>query len=218
MPTETTLNVSEIFYSIQGESRYAGYPCLFIRLSGCNLRCSYCDARYTYEEPARKMTVAKILTEVQKTPGVMIEVTGGEPLLQDETCQLLNELLATGRQVLLETNGSLDISQVPEGVVRIMDIKCPDSGMHEQMRMSNLNHLRATDEIKFVMSSRRDYDWARELIHDHKLTEIAHLSCSPVTSALPPAELAQWLLNDHLPCRLQLQLHTILWPNRSRGV
>lgn len=218
MPTETTLTVSEIFYSIQGESRYAGYPCLFIRLSGCNLRCSYCDASYTYEEPGQEMTVATILSEVEKTPEVLVEVTGGEPLLQDGIYPLLDELLAAGRTVLLETNGSLDISRVPNEVVRIMDLKCPDSNMHQRMELNNLKHLRPNDEIKFVLSSRRDYDWAREMIHSHTLTKTAHLSCSPVTTSLPPADLAQWLQNDRLPCRLQLQLHTILWPGQYRGV
>lgn len=218
MQTETTLTVSEIFYSIQGESRHAGYPCLFIRLSGCNLRCSFCDARYTYEEPGRKMTVAAILAEVQQRPGVMVEVTGGEPLLQAGVYPLLAGLLADGRTVLLETNGSLDISRVPDGVVRIMDLKCPDSNMHQEMKLANLTHLRPHDEIKFVLSSRHDYEWAKEMIHNHRLTQIAHLSCSPVTTSLPPAELAQWLMHDNLPCRLQLQLHTILWPGRNRGV
>ncbi|MDH3359486.1 MAG: radical SAM protein [Desulfobulbaceae bacterium] len=218
MKTETTLNVSEIFYSIQGESRYAGYPCIFIRLSDCNLRCSYCDARYTYEEPGQEMTVAAILTEVNKTPEVMVEITGGEPLLQNGVYPLLDKLLADNRTVLLETNGSLDISKVPDGVIRIMDLKCPDSLMHQKMELTNLQHLSASDEIKFVLSSRRDYDWAKEMIKTHNLTEIAHLSCSPVTNLLKPTELAQWLMHDNLPCRLQLQLHTILWPGQNRGV
>ena len=218
MQTETSLNVSEIFYSIQGESRYAGSPCLFIRLSDCNLRCSYCDARYTYEEPGQKMTVAAILEEVQKTPGVMVEVTGGEPLLQDGVYPLLDSLLADGRKVLLETNGSLDISRVPDGVIRIMDLKCPDSLMHQRMDLANLAHLRPADEIKFVLSSRRDYEWAKEMIRNHNLTDIAHLTCSPVTTSLASNELAQWLMHDQLPCRLQLQLHTILWPGQNRGV
>lgn len=218
MPTETTLTVSEIFYSIQGESRFAGFPCLFIRLSGCNLRCSYCDARYTYDEPGIDMTVAEILAEVKKTPEVMVEVTGGEPLLQAGIYPLMQELLAANRKVLLETNGSIDISRVPAGVIRIMDLKCPDSLMHHQMDLANLQHLRPEDEIKFVLSSRHDYEWAKQMILDHNLTRIAHLTCSPVTSALAPAELAQWLLQDRLPCRLQLQLHTILWPGRNRGV
>ncbi|MDH3394470.1 MAG: 7-carboxy-7-deazaguanine synthase QueE, partial [Desulfobulbaceae bacterium] len=205
MQTETTLTVSEIFYSIQGESRYAGYPCLFIRLSGCNLRCSFCDARYTYEEPGQEMTVAEILEEVHKTPGVMVEVTGGEPLLQDGIYPLLDELLADGRTVLIETNGSLDIRRIPAGVVRIMDLKCPDSNMHQQMNLDNLADIRPTDEIKFVLSSRRDYEWCREMIHKQGLAKKVHLACSPVTSSLSPADLGQWLMEDKLPCRLQLQ-------------
>lgn len=218
MPTETTLVVSEIFYSIQGESRYAGYPCIFIRLSGCNLRCSFCDARYTYDEPGREYTVEAILDDVRKTPGVMVEVTGGEPLLQQAVYPLFDGLLSDGRTVLLETNGSLDISRVPVGVVRIMDVKCPDSLMHQHMLAANLEHLRPTDEIKFVLSSRRDYEWAREMIISQNLAGIAHLSCSPVTDSLLSAELAAWLMEDRLPCRLQLQLHTILWPGAKRGV
>jgi len=216
--TEATLNVSEIFYSIQGESRHAGYPCLFIRLHGCNLRCSYCDARYTYDEPGREMTVAAVMQEVQKTPGAMVEVTGGEPLLQEGVYPLFDALLADHRTVLLETNGSVDISRVPAAVIRIMDLKCPGSNMHQQMLPANLALLRPEDEIKFVLSSRQDYDWAREMIHAHGLAEIAHLSCSPVIGSLAPAELAQWLMQDRLPCRLQLQLHTILWPGQKRGV
>lgn len=218
MPTETTLKVSEIFYSIQGESRYAGYPCLFIRLSGCNLRCAYCDARYTYEEAGQTMTVAAILEEVRKTPEVIVELTGGEPLLQEGIYLLLDRLLADGRTVLLETNGSLDLRRVPPEVVRIMDLKCPDSKMHDKMDLANLNHLRPVDEIKFVLSSRRDYQWAREMIQTHRLTEKAHVTCSPVTASLPATDLGQWLMDDRLPCRLQLQLHTILWPGQSRGV
>ena len=218
MRTETTLTVSEIFYSIQGESRHAGYPCLFIRLSGCNLRCSFCDARYTYDEPGQVMTVAEILAEVHKTPGVMVEVTGGEPLLQEGIYPLLDGLLADNRTVLLETNGSMDISRVPDAVIRIMDLKCPDSNMHLHMELANLAHLRHDDEIKFVLSSRRDYDWAREMIRTHDLANIAQISCSPVVTSLSPPELAEWLLEDRLPCRLQLQLHTILWPGQNRGV
>lgn len=218
MRTETTLSVSEIFYSIQGESRHAGFPCLFIRLCGCNLRCSYCDARYTYDEPGRPMPVAAVLREVQKKPGVMVEVTGGEPLLQEGVYTLFDALLAENRTVLLETNGSIDISRVPAGVIRIMDLKCPDSNMHHHMLLNNLARLRPEDEIKFVLSSRADYDWARNMIHAHGLAEIAHLSCSPVIGSLSPTELAQWMMQDRLPCRLQLQLHTILWPGQKRGV
>ena len=216
--SETTLTVSETFYSIQGESSYAGFPCLFIRLSGCNLRCSYCDARYTYQEPGRQMTVAELLAWVDQTPNVLVEVTGGEPLLQEGVYPLFAGLLTAGRTVLLETNGSINLGRVPAGVVKIMDIKCPDSGMHDQMDLANLARLTPQDEIKFVLSSRQDYQWAREAIATHRLENTAKLIFSPVTSRLPPALLAEWLMNDRLPVRLQIQLHTILWPHLSRGV
>lgn len=215
--SETELIVSETFYSIQGESSYAGFPCLFIRLAGCNLRCAYCDARYTYHEPGQRMTVSELLDWVDQTPGVPVEVTGGEPLLQEGVYTLLEGMLAAGRTVLLETNGSIGLSKVPAGVITIMDIKCPDSGMHEQMALANLALLDPDDEIKFVLSSRQDYLWAREMVATHRLAATAKLIFSPVTALLSPALLAEWLMHDRLPVRLQLQLHTILWPDQTRG-
>lgn len=218
MKTEPTLAVSETFYSIQGESRFAGLPCLFIRLAGCNLRCSFCDARYTYEEESQEMTVGELLAWVEQTPGVAVEVTGGEPLLQEAVYPLLKGLLAAGRTVLLETNGSMGLEQVPAGVVKIMDLKCPDSGMQPHMKLANLGMLSPADEIKFVLSSRRDYDWAAEMIQRHRLDAVAGLAFSPVVPSLAPATLADWLLADRLPVRLQLQLHTLLWPGQTRGI
>lgn len=217
MKSRATLNISETFYSIQGESSYSGYPCLFIRLAGCNLRCSFCDARYTYEEPGQEMPVRELLAWAEATPRVMVEVTGGEPLLQEGVYPLLSGLLDAGRTVLLETNGSLSVSRVPAGVVKIMDLKCPDSNMHQRMDLANLAHLTPNDEIKFVLSSRRDYQWATEMIEEHRLDKIANLAFSPVTPLLPPKVLAEWLMADRLPARLQIQLHTLLWPDRNRG-
>ncbi|MDP2815496.1 MAG: radical SAM protein, partial [Rectinemataceae bacterium] len=210
--------LSEIFYSIQGESSFAGYPCLFFRLSGCNLRCSYCDAKYTYEEPATPTPLSALLTEAARYPNALIEITGGEPLLQEGVYPLMDELLAAGRTVLLETNGSLSIKRVPHEVVKIIDLKCPDSGMAEKMELANLDLLAPHDEIKFVVSSRADYDWARAMIEEHRLAEKAKLILSPVIGRLQPALLAQWLMADALPARLQLQLHTLLWPGMKRGV
>ena len=218
MRDETTLQLSEIFYSIQGESSLAGYPCLFFRLSGCNLRCSYCDAKYTYEEPATPTPLGALLNEATRYPNALIEITGGEPLLQVGVYPLMDSLLAAGRTVLLETNGSLSIARVPKEVVKIIDLKCPDSGMAEKMDLSNLDLLLPHDEIKFVVSSRTDYDWAKGMIHEHRLAEKAKLILSPVIGRLAPALLAQWLMDDALPARIQLQLHTLLWPGMKRGV
>ena len=218
MRDDSTLQISEIFYSIQGESSHAGYPCLFFRLSGCNLRCSYCDAKYTYEEPGSPTPLNTLLSEAARYPKALIEITGGEPLLQVGVYPLMEALLAAGRTVLLETNGSLSIARVPREVVKIIDLKCPDSGMAEKMDLANLTLLAPHDEIKFVVSSRADYDWARTMIEDHRLAEKAKLILSPVIGRLAPALLAEWLLADALPARLQLQLHTLLWPGTKRGV
>lgn len=218
MRDDSTLQISEIFYSIQGESSYAGYPCLFFRLSGCNLRCSYCDAKYTYEEPGSPTPLNALLNEAAKYPKALIEITGGEPLLQEAVYPLMDSLLAAGRTVLLETNGSLNIARVPREVVKILDLKCPDSGMAEKMDLANLDLLAPHDEIKFVVSSRPDYDWAKEMIREHRLAEKAKLILSPVIGSLAPALLAEWLMADALPARLQLQLHTLLWPDMKRGV
>jgi len=215
---ETTLQLSEIFYSIQGESSLAGYPCLFFRLSGCNLRCSYCDAKYTYEEPATPTPLGTLLTEAARYPNALIEITGGEPLLQEEVYPLMDALLAAGRTVLLETNGSLCIARVPKEVVKIVDLKCPDSTMAEKMNLANLDLLAPHDEVKFVVNSRGDYDWARAMMRKHRLAEKAKVILSPVLDRLAPALLAQWLMADALPARLQLQLHTLLWPGMKRGV
>ncbi|MFA6499669.1 MAG: radical SAM protein [Desulfurivibrionaceae bacterium] len=218
MKAEPTLQLSEIFYSIQGESSFAGYPCLFFRLSGCNLRCSYCDAKYTYEEPATPTPLSTLLTEAARYPNALIEITGGEPLLQEGIYPLMEALLAAGRTVLLETNGSLSIERVPKEVVKIVDLKCPDSTMAGKMDLANLALLMPHDEIKFVVSSRADYDWAKTIMKDHRLAEKAKLILSPVIGRLEPALLAQWLMADALPARLQLQLHTQLWPGMKRGV
>jgi len=218
------LQVAELFYSIQGESTRAGLPCLFVRLAGCNLRCTYCDARYTWEETGTSMDAAAILAWVERTPDVMVEITGGEPLLQVGVYPLMRALIDGGRPVLLETNGSLPLDEVPEQVGIIMDIKCPDSGMAARNLPDNLELLRGRnrrgcrDEIKFVLSSEADFHWARTLIAREHLPPSIPLLFSPVRPLLDPAALAQWLLAYRLPVRLQLQLHTLLWPDRTRGV
>ena len=166
MKTPPQLEISELFFSIQGESSYAGQPCVFIRLSGCNLRCSYCDAGYTYEEAGTLKDMSEILTFVAQYPGFPVEITGGEPLLQENVYLLMNELLTDGRRVLLETNGSISLAKVPAGVIRIMDIKCPDSGMSKHLLQENIALLNPEDELKFVLSSRNDYEWAAEVVKE----------------------------------------------------
>jgi 7-carboxy-7-deazaguanine synthase len=218
------LLVSELFYSIQGESTRAGLPCVFIRLAGCNLRCSYCDARYTWEEAGTVMESAEILAWVERFPAVLVEVTGGEPLMQTGVFPLLQALIDAGREVLLETNGSLPLCGVPERVGIIMDVKCPDSGMAARNLPDNLAVLRerrlrgCSDEIKFVLSSVDDFHWARQMVEQEQLSRTVPVLFSPVQPVFAPAALAQLLLDHRLPVRLQLQLHTRLWPDQTRGV
>ena len=217
MAREALIEICELFYSIQGESSYAGYPCFFIRFAGCNLRCTYCDTRYAYEGEHQSYSMEQILAELEKYPGIMVEITGGEPLLQEAVYPLFEQLLATDRIVLLETNGSLSLEKVPENIVKIMDVKCPGSSMHKKMNFDNFEFITPQDEIKFVISSRADYIWAKQLISNYDLPTRTTVTFSPVTSRLAPAELASWILDDLLPVRLRLQLHTILWPGRTKG-
>jgi 7-carboxy-7-deazaguanine synthase len=219
-----TLRIAELFYSIQGESTRAGLPCLFIRLAGCNLRCTYCDARYAWEEAATAMSLGDILAWTDRSPGILVEITGGEPLAQTAVYPLMQALIAAGRQVLLETNGSMPLRAVPDAVGIIMDIKCPGSGMAAHALPENIEVLRerscrqCQDEIKFVLSSVDDFHWARELVEREQLDQWAIVLFSPVRPLLEPRILAHLLLDHHLNVRLQLQLHTLLWPDRTRGV
>ena len=217
MGSETELKIAELFYSIQGESSYAGYPCFFIRFADCNLRCTYCDTRYAYEGAHQSYTISRILADLEKYPGVLVEITGGEPLLQEGVYSLIDELLALDRTVLLETNGSLSLENVPQGVVKIMDMKCPGSGMHEKMNFDNFTFMSPKDEIKFVISTQEDYTWATGLVSSYGLPDMATVTFSPVTARLTPEILAAWILADRLPVRLRLQLHTILWPGKTKG-
>ena len=223
MATDPLL-VSELFFSIQGESTRAGLPCLFVRLAGCNLRCTYCDARYTWEEAGEPMEMAEILAWAETYPGVMVEVTGGEPLRQAGVYALMQGLLDVGRAVLLETNGSLPLCGVPDAIGIIMDIKCPGSGMASHNLADNLDLLRerarrqCRDEIKFVLSSVDDFHWARQVVERERLDHLLPVLFSPVRPLLDPTHLAQLLLDHRLNVRLQLQLHSLLWPDRTRGV
>jgi len=214
-----SLKVNEIFFSIQGESSYAGHPCVFVRLTGCNLRCVWCDTTYAYEE-GDVMEPADIADRVESYRCPIVEITGGEPLLQKETPDLIRVLLDRGLRVLLETNGSLDVSSVDPRCIRIIDIKCPSSGEAGKNLFANLDHLTEKDEIKFVIGDRDDYDYARGklplIIGKTAGRNIIHFS--PVHNRMDPRTLARWILEDSLPVRLQLQIHRILWPDRKRGV
>lgn len=213
------LKVNEIFYSIQGESSFIGIPCVFVRLTGCNLRCSYCDTRYAYEE-GTLWDIPDILDRISSYHCPLVEITGGEPLLQEETPLLIRDLLDRGCHVLLETNGSRPIRTIDERCVRIVDIKCPSSGESRSNDYRNLDDLTGQDEIKFVLGERKDYDFAKEILISRNLANrISHPPIfSPVTNSLDPKKLVRWILEDHLPVRFQLQLHKILWGNDVRGV
>ena len=202
-----TLQVNEIFKSIQGESSFAGLPCVMVRLAGCNLDCTWCDTRYARAEPGLAMTVSEVLQAVAKLDCTRVEVTGGEPMLQQATKTLLEKLRLAGYEVLLETNGSVDISSIDRRVRRIIDVKCPASGQAERNLWGNLDELTGQDEVKFVIAERGDYDFARKIIDTHSLAERCGVILSPVQPSLNPAELARWILADNLDMRLGLQLH-----------
>ena len=214
---EARLRINEIFYSIQGESTHSGRPCVFVRLTGCPLRCNYCDTEYAFYE-GRWMHIEAVLAEVRAHPARLVEVTGGEPLAQPAVIDLMRRLLEAGYEVLLETSGAYSVADVPAGVCRIVDLKTPDSGEMERNDWSNLSLLGPRDEVKFVIQSRRDYEWARDVLRTHRLAERVQVLVSPAWESPARAELAQWLLADALPARLQLQLHKILWPGVERGV
>ncbi len=210
------LKVNEIFYSIQGESSFAGLPFVFVRLTGCNLRCRYCDTKYAYEE-GEKISVEEILKEVKKYKCSYVEITGGEPLMQEETPFLVDYLIDKNFCVLVETNGTKDISIVSSKATIVMDIKCPSSGESDKTDWDNLGRLDLKDEIKFIISDKSDYDWAKEIIALRDLKSRAKLIMSPVEDKMNPSKLAEWILEDKLDIRLQLQIHKILWPRAKRG-
>ena len=215
--SEVRLKIYEIFYSIQGESTFAGRPCVLVRLTGCQMRCSWCDTEYAFHGGAW-MSLDEVLAKVAAFGCPLVEVTGGEPLLQPACLPLLTALCDAGYEVLLETGGGLDIAPVDPRVRRILDIKCPASGESENNRWENLADLRPTDEIKFVVAGREDFDWAKGIIAQRGLAGVCPLHFSPVWESCPPPELAAWILADRLPVRLTLQQHKILWGKDTRGV
>jgi 7-carboxy-7-deazaguanine synthase len=212
------LTVNEIFYSIQGESTYVGRPCVFVRLTACDLRCSWCDTAYAFHE-GRKQSLDDVLAEVERLNCSLVEVTGGEPLLQDDVYSLMQSLLDSGRTVLLETGGHRSTVNVPASVVTILDVKCPGSGEAHRNDWSNLDRLRPHDEVKFVIKDRADYEYARDVITTHRLGErAAAVHLSPVHGVMDLRQLSEWTMADRLPARVQIQLHKYIWDPATRGV
>ena len=212
------LTVNEIFHSIQGESTHVGEPCLFVRLTACDLRCSWCDTPYAFYE-GKKMSIDEVVAQVQACGCPLVEITGGEPLLQREVYALMERLLAGGFRVMLETGGHLSTEQVPAGVVSIIDVKCPASGESAKNHWPNLERLRAHDEVKFVINDRGDYEFAKDVVARYDLADRARaVLFSPVHGVLDPKDLAAWILEDKLRVRLQLQTHKYIWGATARGV
>jgi 7-carboxy-7-deazaguanine synthase len=212
------LTVNEIFHSIQGESTHAGRPCVFVRLTACDLRCSWCDTPYAFHE-GRKMPVDEVVARVRDFGCNVVEITGGEPLLQKDVYPLMDRLIAAGHTVLLETGGHIGVERVPEGVFRVIDVKCPGSGESAKNHWANLEQLRPHDEVKFVINDRVDYEYARDVVDRHRLVgRCAAVLFSPVHGVLDPKQLAEWILHDRLPVRLQLQAHKYIWDPQTRGV
>jgi len=209
------MRITEIYQSIQGESSYAGLPCVFVRTTGCDLRCSWCDSEFTFTG-GTQMTLDQITGEVEKYDCKLVELTGGEPLLQPEIYELTTRLADAGNTVLIETGGHRDISKLDPRVVRIMDLKCPASGECEKNLFSNLEHLRPIDEVKFVLADREDYDWALKTVREYGLEDRVKLLISTAFGALETAEVVRWMLEDKLRARFQLQLHKYIWKPDER--
>ncbi len=211
------LKINEIYYSVQGESTKAGLPCIFIRLTYCNLRCSYCDTEYAFYE-GKDYTIEQVLKEISKYDCRLVEVTGGEPLFQQECYPLLIALCENDYEVLLETGGSLPIQKVDKRVKIIMDLKCPSSKMMKKNLYENINYLKKTDELKFVIGTREDYDWAKEIINKHNIANNSEILFSVVFGELEPLKMVEWILKDNLKVRFQLQMHKFIWEPDTKGV
>jgi len=212
------LTVNEIFHSIQGESPHAGRPCVFVRLTACDLRCAWCDSPYAFHE-GEKMSVDEVVAAVTAYGCGLVELTGGEPLLQREVYPLMDRLHAAGLQVLIETGGHRSLEQVPAFATAVMDVKCPGSGEAAKHDAGNFARLRAHDEVKFVVADRQDYEYAREVVARQGLTErVAAVHFSPVHGVLDPKTLSEWVLADRLPVRVQMQVHKYIWGADVRGV
>ena len=211
------LKINEIFHSIQGESSYTGLPCIFIRLTYCNLRCSYCDTEYAFYEGS-DMTIKEILNKIEKYPTNLVMVTGGEPLIQKGCIDLMNQLLKKKYDVMIETSGSLSLNEVPKDVIKIVDFKCPTSNMMDKNDWTIIKDINQTDEIKFVIGNREDYDWSKEMIKNYNLNKICPILFSPVYDNIDIQDLSQWILEDGIKVRLQIQLHKHIWDADAKGV
>lgn len=212
------LKVNEIYYSIQGESSRAGLPCVFVRLTYCNLRCTYCDTEYAFYE-GKDLSIDEIISEVKKYNCNLIEITGGEPLVQMSEClELMNKLCDYGFEVIVETGGSLPIKDIDQRVVIIMDLKCPSSGMLKKNLFENIDYLKPIDEIKFVIGDRKDYNWSKEQIIKYSLTDKCEVLFSVVFGKLEPVTLVDWIIKDKLDVRFQLQMHKYIWHPETKGV
>ena len=211
------LKINEIFHSIQGESSYTGLPCIFIRLTYCNLRCSYCDTEYAFYEGS-DMTIKEILNKIGKYQTNLVMVTGGEPLIQKGCIDLMNQLLKKKYDVMIETSGSLSLNKVPKDVIKIVDFKCPTSNMMDKNDWTIIKDINQTDEIKFVIGNREDYDWSKEMIKNYNLNKICPILFSPVYDNIDIQDLSQWILEDGIKVRLQIQLHKHIWDADAKGV
>jgi 7-carboxy-7-deazaguanine synthase len=211
------IKINEIYLSIQGESSHTGLPCVFVRLTGCNLRCVWCDTAYAFHE-GKTQSINQTLKDVKIFGINLVEITGGEPLMQEDVYPLMETLLENGYKVMLETGGSLSLEKVPRDVIKVLDLKCPGSGEHKKNNLDNLKLLAPHDEVKFVILDRRDYEWSRDLIKKQKINETATILFSPVYGKLELKELVKWILEDRLSVRLQTQLHKIIWSKETQGV
>jgi 7-carboxy-7-deazaguanine synthase len=211
------LTINEIFHSIQGESTRAGDPCVFVRLTACDLRCTWCDTEYAFYE-GRKMSIDDVVQRVESYGCPLVEITGGEPLLQDDVYELMDRLLAGGHMVMLETGGHRPIDRVPREVIKIVDVKCPGSGESSKNDWQNLARLAPHDEVKFVIADRADYEFARDVVCRRLAATAGAILFSPVHDRLDPKALSEWVLADRLPVRIQLQLHKFIWSPTTRGV
>ena len=211
------LKINEIYYSVQGESTHSGRPCVFIRLTYCNLRCTYCDSEYAFYE-GKDMEITHIMNEIKQWDCNLVEVTGGEPLFQDKCINLLNELINSNYEVMLETGGSLSISDVPKKVIKIVDFKCPSSAMEKKNLWSIVEDLQPNDEVKFVIGNREDFDWAKDRITEYALDKICTLLFSPTFEKIDPQLMVEWILAENLPVRMQMQMHKMIWSPEKQGV
>ena len=211
------IKINEIYLSVQGESSHTGLPCVFVRLTGCNLRCVWCDTAYAFHE-GKTQSIDQTLKDIRIFGINLVEITGGEPLMQEDVYPLMEALLENGYKVMLETGGSLSLGKVPRDVIKIVDLKCPGSGEHEKNDLDNLKILAPHDEVKFVILDKRDYEWSRDLIKKHKINETAPILFSPVYGKLELKEMVKWILEDRLPVRLQTQLHKVIWSKETKGV